>query len=178
MSVAALLRSFLAVQEQRARLYTQFKDSFEDYLSTRRELPHQAVLTAVTTGFSQCSNDVIALEKALSEECRRPDLAAMLRQVQQLEREKLHLTITMQALKRAFTFGLFSWQREELVQTKHTLNCIQLEGACGCGQESDGIDYLAEYEYHAAVREAVQAMNSTIIRINEVLEDVRYALED
>lgn len=51
------------------------------------------------------------MEAALRDQLQRPDLAALLRRVQEAERNKLQLTVSLQSLKRAHALSSFSWQR-------------------------------------------------------------------
>eukprot|EP00879_Flechtneria_rotunda_P030416 GHRR01033046.1.p1 GENE.GHRR01033046.1~~GHRR01033046.1.p1 ORF type:complete len:252 (+),score=104.38 GHRR01033046.1:970-1725(+) len=65
----------------------------------------------ITQAFSAVSKQVIDIESCLSSEpvgCA--DMAGLLRQVQELEKNKLKLTLSWQALRAAHAAGRFSWQ--------------------------------------------------------------------
>ena len=70
-------------------------------------------MTQLTAQFSQCSQQVITLEQELAGTLQCPQAAELLREVQQAEREKLQLTLSLQALRAAHAHKRFSWQVEE-----------------------------------------------------------------
>ncbi|GIL54110.1 hypothetical protein Vafri_9652 [Volvox africanus] len=74
-------------------------------------------MTELTMAFNDCSKKVIILEGMLKE-LGRADLAAILRGVQDSERDKLRLTLTLQALKQAAAFRSFSWQQQQQQQSE------------------------------------------------------------
>ncbi|GLC44532.1 hypothetical protein PLESTB_000063400 [Pleodorina starrii] len=125
--VESALRAFLEVQTCRAQLYTRFQDGFKGFLRTKHEGHYKALMADLTAAFSECSKRVIALEGALKD-MGRTDLAATLRSVQESERDKLRLTLTLQALKQAAAFRTFSWQQRK----------PQQGGASGSGSGSGG----------------------------------------
>mmetsp|Transcript_4407 Transcript_4407/g.10919 ORF Transcript_4407/g.10919 Transcript_4407/m.10919 type:complete len:235 (-) Transcript_4407:171-875(-) len=110
-SPLSLLTSFQGVQRQRAQLYARLHQGFRRFLETRQEGIYKTLMADVTVAFSECSQQVIAAEEELKDRCGRADLALLLRRVQVLEREKLALTLSLQALKQAGSVGVFSWQR-------------------------------------------------------------------
>jgi len=81
-------------------------------LRTRQEGPYLRLLPQLTSAFSDISRAVIQLEASLTQELGRPDLAALMRRVQEGEREKLKLTLALQALKKAHAFETFAWQSD------------------------------------------------------------------
>ncbi|EFJ46080.1 hypothetical protein VOLCADRAFT_62922, partial [Volvox carteri f. nagariensis] len=109
--VYSAIQEFLQVQTCRAQLYSRFQDGFKTFIRTRHEGPYKALLSELTLAFNDCSKKVIGLESAL-QEMGRADLAATLRTVQESERDKLRLTLTLQALKQAAAFRTFSWQQQ------------------------------------------------------------------
>ena len=79
-------------------------------LASRQEGPYLRLLPQLTAEFSDISRSIIKLESKLTTELGRSDLAAMIRRVQEGEREKLRTTLALQALKKAHRFQTFSWQ--------------------------------------------------------------------
>jgi hypothetical protein len=70
-------------------------------------------MVQLTGQFQQCSQQVIAIEQALAGPLGQPQAAELLRSLQENEREKLQLTLSLQALKAAHEHQRFSWQAEE-----------------------------------------------------------------
>ncbi|KAF6254058.1 DNA repair REX1-B-domain-containing protein [Scenedesmus sp. NREL 46B-D3] len=110
-----LIQDFQQLQAHRAELYSDLSKGFRDFLGHGQE-GHLARLMAadITPGFAAVSQQVReAIESCLrSSAVGRPDLAGLLRQVQELERDKLRLTLSWQALRAAHASGRFSWQSE------------------------------------------------------------------
>ncbi|GLI68438.1 hypothetical protein VaNZ11_012854 [Volvox africanus] len=109
------LQEFLLLQTRRAQLYSCFQEGFNEFLRTKREGDYKALLAELSMAFNDCSKKVIVLEGMLRE-LGRADLAAILRGVQESERDKLRLTLTLQALKQAAAFWSFSWQQQQQQQ--------------------------------------------------------------
>lgn len=95
---AALLQQFRTVQQLRAQTYSQFSEGFSAFLTDRNGAKFQALLSKLTAEFQNCSATVRLLEGALTQ-ASRPDLAAVLRSIQELERRKLQLTLNLQVGK-------------------------------------------------------------------------------
>ncbi len=70
-------------------------------------------MVRLTGEFQQCSQQVRALEQQLGGPLAQPQAAELLRALQERERDKLQLTLSLQALKAAHAHGNFSWQAEE-----------------------------------------------------------------
>uniref|UniRef100_A0A803LK09 Uncharacterized protein n=1 Tax=Chenopodium quinoa TaxID=63459 RepID=A0A803LK09_CHEQI len=97
-----LLRKFLSLQLRRAEAYAKLRDGFSEYMISGVESTYQQLCSEVTIEFSDCSKQVREIESQfLNPDCFRDDLARLLRSVQELEKQKLHLTATIQVLKKA-----------------------------------------------------------------------------
>lgn len=70
-------------------------------------------MTQLTAAFGELSQRVIGLEQQLAGPLGQPAAAATLRELQAAEREKLRLTLALQALKAAHSQRRFSWQQAE-----------------------------------------------------------------
>lgn len=103
---AALLQQFRAVQQLRAQLYSQFSEGFIAFLKSRDGHKYRSLLAKLTAEFQNCSATVRLLESALMQ-ASRPDLAAVLRSIQELERQKLQLTLQLQVSKALSPILLF-----------------------------------------------------------------------
>lgn len=135
-----LLQRFQSAQARRAQLYSRFDAGFKRYLETRQEGIYRRLLAELTAEFSECSAEVLGIEAALREGRGRGDLAALLRGVQQGEREKLRATLALQALRGAYDRQEFSWQREEQQQQAQAQ---KLPGAVSAsGQAASGMSML------------------------------------
>eukprot|EP00877_Chromochloris_zofingiensis_P007611 jgi/Chrzof1/3102/Cz12g12030.t1 len=229
--IADLLQAFLQVQARRAEYYTSFHDAFKTYMATKAEGPYKHAMQQLTAAFGACSRDVIAVENCLRDDVSRSDLTALLRSVQSHEKNKLQLTLSLQALKAAHAAGRFSWQQQgggDDSDVGHASDQNHGDHPAGPGQSSvtAGSDDQrqddaatpadphgchdhhhhdnhghndhgaaagghvcghhggqanmepSEYEYHAAVKEAVQQLDAAVKGINEALDEVRYAVED
>jgi len=196
-SVAALLARFAEVQAHRAHCYGALDGAFRGLLATGAEGPYRRALQALTPEFSDASSAVRAFETALAGPRGRPDLAALLRAVQEGEREKLRLTLALQALRQAHAAGNFSWQQEgaeaadafepppapaahdhahgEHAHGDGAAAANGHAGCCGHGDHPPPPPEPTQAEWEAAVREATRGLDAAIAAINEALEELRYA---
>ncbi|KAJ6690687.1 hypothetical protein OIU85_006892 [Salix viminalis] len=97
-----LLRRFLETQQRRAQAYAKLKQGFAEYMVSGGELAYQQLCSKITEEFNDCSKQVIEIESLfLKPDHDRDDLADLLRAIQTQEKQKLHLTATIQLLKKA-----------------------------------------------------------------------------
>lgn len=175
-----LLDSFQAVQRERATAYRRFDTAFRAYLLTKAEGPYRYVVGELTGHFQELSGRVRAVEAALKAG-GQGELAGLLRTVQEGEREKLRLTLALQALKAAHSQQRFSWQHEEAAAAALAPGVADLlQGhlcGVGCMHEAPS-DEPTQAEYSAAVRETFQLLQGCITAINEALEEVQQAAAD
>ncbi|EFN57050.1 hypothetical protein CHLNCDRAFT_143776 [Chlorella variabilis] len=182
-SALELLDSFLAVQRERAAAYRRFDAAFRAYLQNGAEGPYRHVMGQLTAQFQDCSRRVLSVEAAL-QSTGQDEAAALLRAVQENEREKLRLTLALQALKAAHAQQRFSWQHEEAaVAAAASLApgvADLLQGhlcRVGCVHEAP-TDEPTQAEYAGAVRESYQLLQGTITAISEALEEVQQLQTD
>mmetsp|Transcript_21369 Transcript_21369/g.36417 ORF Transcript_21369/g.36417 Transcript_21369/m.36417 type:complete len:265 (+) Transcript_21369:305-1099(+) len=236
-SVAQMLRSFLQVQQQRSSLYSQLAAGFKQYLETQA-LSYQILMNQITSGFQVCSNQVNELAGLLaSPAVNHPELSALLRRAQGGERQKLHLTVGLQALRMAIAkreerreamreqalsqaipdspskerarlraaaaaavmgvdlpgTGITSALADvslasgtpEAVQHSHGVHHHIHTAACGHGHGLEGDDsddaeapLATDEECVVAVQQSLLLIDRCVAGINDVIEEVRYALED
>ncbi|PIN19134.1 hypothetical protein CDL12_08191 [Handroanthus impetiginosus] len=175
-TVIGLLRRFLAVQQRRALAYARLKRGFEDYMGSGGELAYQQLCSEITVEFNDCSKQVLKMESLfLSPDCCREDLARLLKSVQAQEKEKLHLTATIQVLKKAGrpSERLVSHENCRVRQsTGH--ECVHIQQIT----EASGTEEAeADAQYDNAMKEAIKGVQDAVIAINECLEEVRYEIE-
>lgn len=198
------------------------------------EAAYAALLSELTAEFSALSARARRAEAALSAAGAAQE-AALVRAVQEGERDKLRLTLALQQLRRPHAARAFSWQRggsqgqgaaADDAGIGGPLDPVELARArargCGCGgggghshhgggaQKDQGAgaggssigddgktapaaaaasahepehepeqpppDEPTEAEWRGAVDEAVRALDGAIGRINDAIEEARYAL--
>ena len=71
------------------------------------------------------SQSVLNLEAQLKGDLQRPDLADLIRSIQDNERDKLRYTMTIQALKEAESRQQFSWQQPETGKLNEALTRLR-----------------------------------------------------
>ncbi|KAI3448738.1 hypothetical protein Pfo_005403 [Paulownia fortunei] len=174
-TVIGLLRRFLAVQQRRALAYARLKRGFEDYVVSGGELAYQQLCSEITVEFNDCSKQVLEMESLfVSPDCCREDLARLLRSIQAQEKEKLHLTATIQVLKKAGrpSERLVSHENCRFRQsTGH--ECVHIQQIT----EASGTEEAeADAQYDNALKEAIKGVQDSVIAINEYLEEVRYEI--
>lgn len=177
-SLLQLLRRFLTIQDRRASIYNRFHRAFLEYMELAEELAYQQRCSQITSDFNDCSKQVLKIESALkSPEYCREDMAKLLQSVQLQEKQKLHMTVQLQVLKKA-------GRPSERVVT-HDQCCFEnrpLQHHCIHVHEisvADGLeDAEAEFEYDAALNKAIRAVQDSVTAINEYIEEVRYEIEE
>ncbi|KAH7297015.1 hypothetical protein KP509_26G049300 [Ceratopteris richardii] len=177
-SLLELLRRFLSIQHRRASIYSRLNSAFQDYLQTGAEAAYQQVCSQITTEFSDCSKQVLKLEVLFrSPKHDREDLANLLQSVQVQEKQKLHMTAQIQVLKRAGrpSERVVTHDQCRFEGRNHQHHCIHVREI----SVADGLeDAEAEFEYNAALSEAVKGVQDAVSAINEYIEEVRYEIDD
>ncbi|KAI6670022.1 hypothetical protein NL676_004907 [Syzygium grande] len=173
--VLHLLRRFLAVQQRRAEAYAKLKRGFAEYLVSGREVAYQQLCGEITAEFNDCSKQVIEMESLfMAPDHCRVDLAQMLRAVQAQEKQKLHLTATIQVLKKAGRPSERLVSHENCTFKKPMQHeCVHLHEIT----EAEGTEEAeADAEYDNALNEAIRGVQDAVTTINEHLEEVRYEI--
>ncbi|KVI08009.1 uncharacterized protein LOC112506552 [Cynara cardunculus var. scolymus] len=168
----SLLRKFLAVQQSRAEAYAKLKKGFTDL----GDSAYQQLCNEITVEFSDCSKQVLELESIfLSPSYCRSDLAALLRSVQVQEKQKLHLTATIQVLKKAGrpSERLVSHEKCKFRNDMQQHECVHVHEIT----EAAGTEEAeADAEYDNAMKEAIQGVQDAVTTINDHLEEIRYEI--
>ncbi|KAJ8500443.1 hypothetical protein OPV22_010995 [Ensete ventricosum] len=167
-----LLRRFLGVQQRRAEAYAKLRRGFTEYMSNGGELAYQQLCKEVTVEFNDCSKEVLEMESLLlMPDLSRGDLADLLKAVQAQEKQKLHLIVRIQILKKAGrpSERLVSHENCRLKKpTEH--ECVHVhEITEAAGTE----DAEADAEYDGALKEAICGVQDAVTNINEHLEERR-----
>ncbi|XP_031374607.1 uncharacterized protein LOC116189190 [Punica granatum] len=170
-----LLRRFLGVQQRRAEAYARLKQGFAEYMDSGGELAYQQLCSEITVEFNDCSKQVLEMESQfMNPDLCRVDLAQLLRAVQVQEKEKLHLTATIQVLKKA------GRPSERIVSHENCKfkkpmghECIHLHEIT----EAAGTEEAeADAEYDNALKEAIRGVQDAVTAINDHLDEVRYEI--
>jgi len=111
--------------------------------------------------FQDLSKKMQKLEKVCNEELGRPDVAYILRQIQNKEREKLRLTTDIQALKRS---GLM--EQEDQIGQEDVSEC-----SCHAVLPSG-------HDVRSAAAEGYQELEQCIIDINSLIEELYFLKMD
>ncbi|KAK9100967.1 hypothetical protein Scep_024397 [Stephania cephalantha] len=189
--IVDVLRSFLAVQQRRAEAYAKLRryglsfsyryakflaKGFNEYMVGGGDSAYQQLCGEITQEFNDCSKQVLEMESLFSKpDLSRDDLSRLLRSVQTHEKQKLHLTVTIQVLKKA------GRPSERLVSHEHCKFKKPAEHECAHVREitvaSGTEEAEADVEYDNALKEAIKGVQDAVTSINEHLEEVRYEIE-
>ncbi|MED6123584.1 hypothetical protein PIB30_050499 [Stylosanthes scabra] len=140
------------------------------------ELAYQQLCSEITIEFNDCSKKVLEMESLFrSPNYHRLDLAQILRAVQDQEKQKLHLTASIQVLKKAGRPSERLVSHENCKFTKPTEHeCVHVQEIT----EASGTEEAeADAEYDNALKEAIKGVQDAVTAINEHLEEVRYEIE-
>ncbi|KAF5470199.1 hypothetical protein F2P56_010725, partial [Juglans regia] len=173
--IVHLLRRFLAIQQSRAEAYAKLKGGFAEYMDSGAELAYQQLCSEITVEFNDCSKQVLEIESLfLNPDSCRVDLAQLLRDVQAQEKQKLHLTATIQVLKKAgrpsdrpVSHDNCKYKKPMEHECVHVHEITEASGT----EEAE-----ADAEYDNALKEAIRGVQDAVTAINEHIEEVRYEI--
>ncbi|CAA7033884.1 unnamed protein product [Microthlaspi erraticum] len=171
-----LLRSLLEIQQRRAQAYAKLKRGFSEYVESGAEALYQKLCSEITAEFNECSKQVREMESLfLTPEVGRADLAQLLGNIQTQEKQKLHLTVTIQVLKKAGRPSERMLTHENCKFKKPMQHeCVHLHEIT----EAAGTEEAeADAEFDNAMKEAIRGVQDSVTSINEYLEDIRYEIE-
>uniref|UniRef100_A0A1J3HP50 DNA repair REX1-B protein n=3 Tax=Noccaea caerulescens TaxID=107243 RepID=A0A1J3HP50_NOCCA len=171
-----LLRSLLEIQQRRAQAYAKLKRGFSEYVESGAEALYQKLCSEITAEFNECSKQVREMESLfLTPEVGRADLAQLLGNIQTQEKQKLHLTVTIQVLKKAGRPSERMLTHENCKFKKPMQHeCVHLHEIT----EAAGTEEAeADAEFDNAFKEAIRGVQDSVTCINEYLEDIRYEIE-
>jgi hypothetical protein len=160
MDLPSLLRAFQHAQEERAQTYTHFDKGLATILETGKLHEYDALCAETTANFAALSNLVNAVERCVVEAPHeKVGLGKLLRQVQGEEKEKLSLTAALHL--------------EKVRLITSTSSNGGNGGGSGGDSENKSVSLLRE-----GVKRLEGKINEVKTRINELLEEVRYELEE
>jgi hypothetical protein len=137
---------------------------------------HRDLLSRLAGEFQLLSQRVVALEATLLNPLSRHDLAALLRSVQEGEREKLQLTLAVQSLRALKEREQPAWRGVGSAGENPDAVGATPSHVCGsgCGHAKEISASKAEVE--AALGESVRALEAAVVGINDVMDEAREAL--
>ncbi|KAL6327725.1 hypothetical protein AAG906_024694 [Vitis piasezkii] len=151
-----LLRRFLQIQQRRAQAYANMRRGFADYMVSGGESAYQQLCSEITVEFNEY------------------DLAHLLRSVQNQEKQKLHLTATIQLLKKAgrpserlVSHEKCKFKNPEGHECVHVHEITEAAGT----EEAE-----ADAEYDNALNEAIRGVQDAVTTINDHLEEIKYEI--
>jgi hypothetical protein len=153
LGVGALVRRLFAQQEERVRVYRRFEQGFAQFLEVAEAEGYDALVADATAAFAQVSAGVNAVEAALL--ARGADgaaFAALVRRLQELEREKLTATA-----------------QEQIVRHGLAVDKLRDEAGDDVGEPARRMAGMRREE----AAELVATLARLTERINDVIEEVR-----
>mmetsp|Transcript_2229 Transcript_2229/g.5795 ORF Transcript_2229/g.5795 Transcript_2229/m.5795 type:complete len:205 (+) Transcript_2229:188-802(+) len=187
-SEAELVAELLRLQGQRAQCYAEFDREFRAYArdtGPEAEARYTAAVQRCTAAFADLSRDVNAVEEAIKSALGQPQLAAVIRDIQQHEKIKLEMTATLHVLKKAKAAKEAAQAEAGVDGAQAAITAEEEEppraqphahgGCCACGPPPP--EPTVE-ELDAAIGEATQNIQGAVAHINEILEELRYLGQD
>ena len=155
---ARLLKELLGIQQRRAVAYNTLDRAFRSLLAGECSTPFYAqACRTVTEEFSDCSDCAKAIASQL-ETADNVELVELVNQIQVNERDKLQITVKLQALKKRYS------------------ETCQHNGNCQCEQreldEKDAI-FTPDVLYNSAVGNLLRRLQAVTTKINESIEQVQ-----
>lgn len=88
-TIKEYVKSFLDLQDQRIQAYRQWEGQFRLFLKHKRGEEYEKACIKAMNDFKEISLKIIAIEEKLKP--LRSDIAVMIREIQEMEREKLQI---------------------------------------------------------------------------------------
>lgn len=164
-----LLIQFLQAQEERARGYATLSAAHRLYMENKAEGPYRFVMNDVTAIFQNVSERVRGIEAHLVQH-GRDDLALLLRQVQEGEREKLEISLSLQALRTALAQGQFSWRTDDAAAAG---GVGAPSNRCNHSERGHSTQEPSQKDMDEAISECIKTLESVVQQINDALEEIR-----
>lgn len=184
-TLLGLCDEMLEVQRERALAYAAFNDGFKFYLENGAEGPYRSLMAGLTHQFQTLSQRALAVESALrgagdaqgDSTLVRPDVADIIRTIQNAERKKLELTLALQSMKSAVHQKRFSWQQGDGgIGGEHTCNHHHehKDGACSHHAEHAALpEEPTEADIKGALKESYIEMEACIAAINDGIAELQ-----
>ena len=189
-----LIKTLFELESKRAIAYNRFSGGFKSYLENDDEPQYVELCKQITVEFSGLSLQVNEVESKFKS-LERSDLAQIVRNIQIQEKQKLENTIKHQMLQKQMNFQKKSKQNRRTKQESHENINHHDHGHHHQNpalQNNNEIEKRAEEEEQfetfeeqqkaiddqQQLKEYAKTINSTINQINELLNELRFELED
>lgn len=160
LSLSELLLQLLSRQDERVAAYQRFEAGFELFLQVPEAEGYEALVQISTARFREISDSVLAIETELrSRERPAPELATVVRRLQEQERDKLALTAQLHIVRHGLAIDSL---REE----------AELDGAGDGGWRRAS---AMRAEERAELEGKLAALTA---ELNDTLDEVRCELAD
>eukprot|EP01026_Neomeris_dumetosa_P071182 TRINITY_DN71689_c0_g1_i3.p2 TRINITY_DN71689_c0_g1~~TRINITY_DN71689_c0_g1_i3.p2 ORF type:complete len:195 (-),score=21.13 TRINITY_DN71689_c0_g1_i3:158-742(-) len=109
--------TLMQIQGDRAKLYNELRTSFLSTLTTKskeKDQQYQQEVHRIGDLFNKCSISFKQIQESVAN--RSPIMSKLLSEIQNLEKKKLHLTLTSYILRKSLKEGCFSWERRPYYQ--------------------------------------------------------------
>eukprot|EP00752_Nemacystus_decipiens_P011751 g10428.t1 len=163
MSGGALVASFRRAQEERVALYRKFNGGLKEALRGGDYSGYPALCCEVTAGFSVLSKAINAIEDLLGGRDETKPVAAIIRRVQEHEREKLTVTAAhhLESMREARALGMGPGM------TPHA----------GAGGDTEPSSPAQERLLKDGVGDLSRRAEAAAAAVTELLEELRYEAE-
>merc|ERR1712137_766309 len=98
MGAVHVMELLFDIQEQRARQYKDWQAGFIAFLKSKDAWKYQQLIQCSTTTFKDLSAQVNEIREQYKDD--KPEIFQLIDNLQQLEKQKLQLTITIQAMRK------------------------------------------------------------------------------
>eukprot|EP01024_Parvocaulis_polyphysoides_P001871 TRINITY_DN10545_c2_g1_i1.p2 TRINITY_DN10545_c2_g1~~TRINITY_DN10545_c2_g1_i1.p2 ORF type:complete len:221 (-),score=24.62 TRINITY_DN10545_c2_g1_i1:610-1272(-) len=195
----SLLEKFMQIQSERAKLYNDLKNSFAKLLLEDSKLNnqnYQQQLQSLATRFNECSTAMKQLQNYNNDNNNkngngRQIVSQQLDNIQNLEKQKLHLTLASYSLKQAMKAEQFSWERRPYFQGEKEQQNIQdviagfkmLQNAGIDAENQQGFDFVSKQmackrDVQRGIQVAERKLEQVIEDINELIYSIQETLVD
>lgn len=160
------ISQILSLQSERAKNYHAYQASFKSYLESRDHQAFNQAVELATGKMQSLSAQMRAIGASLTEE-GRSDIASKIKDIQEEERLKLQMTLTVQKLQQSLSWQTFSWQQP----IDPDEDPLEPRMGCGCSHShAEGESHSSEpteIEVTNALKEAVLSLDSTNARLTK-----------
>jgi hypothetical protein len=101
-TIEEMKKIFIELHYERVKVYENFEKEFKNYLKNKIEKEYNYSCIEVSKKFQKISKEIIIIEQEIKNESI--EISECIRNIQNLEKEKLKLTIEIQLLEKEFSF--------------------------------------------------------------------------
>lgn len=170
------LRQLQAAQGDRARVYNDFKTAFKQFLNDPSSIQsYTQSCQVITQEMQEISSNVRNIENKFGQNENTRQYASLIRKLQNQEKQKLETTIAMQKVQQQILLEKQRIQKEEMHESETGHLCAVHDCQLHSHEQVRG-EKLAYLEMD--LRKYQSHMNTIINEINDLLEEIKYEIED